>query len=270
MDTRFWGPSGWKLLHLIAASPGTEATYKWFSLLPYVLPCKYCRASLQEYYEQKPLTLELVKSSEFGHWLYEIHNLVNEKLRSQGLLKTSNPSWLSVKKYYETLRACESPMIGWDFLASVAYTTPTKGIISKPMAVTPTGFPIDQSLETRNRYNLLTRSERIAALKDWWKLIPSILPCSAWRSAWAACKEPPLTRGRNKVSCWLWEIETSVCSSLKCPTPHPSEAVLKSEMTAFESACGSSAQRKTCRAKRKRLRQAALTRRYQRQMGGVL
>ena len=268
MDTRFWGPSGWKLLHLIAAKPGNEDTLKWFLLLPYVLPCKYCRASLQEYYAAKPLTLDLVKSSEFGHWLYEIHNLVNEKLRSQGLLNTPNPSWPRVRKEYETFKC--GPMIGWDFLASVAYTTPTRGILSKPMESKPMESTSEYSMETRNRLNLLTRSERIAALRTWWSLIPTILPCSEWRSAWAACKPPPLSRGRDQVCCWLWDIETSVCSALRCPTPHPSEAVLRSEMSAFESACGSSSRRKTCRASRQRRRQAALTRRLQNQIGGVL
>jgi hypothetical protein len=38
MDTRFWGPSGWKLLHLIAAEPTKDPTavLEWFGLLEYV------------------------------------------------------------------------------------------------------------------------------------------------------------------------------------------------------------------------------------------
>ena len=270
MDTRFWGPSGWKLLHLIAAEPGDTAVYEWFKLLPFVLPCKYCRASLQEYYEKKPLTLEIVRSN-FGRWLYEIHNLVNAKLRDQGILKTADPSWPSVRDYYKKLRAglCDkSPIIGWDFFASIAYTTPTKGIASKPMANTPESP--NMTIEVRNRYNLLTPKERIAILRKWWHLLPEVLPCSAWKDAWqcSKSKEPPLNRGRGPVSCWLWAIEEAACKSLQCPTPHASLPALKSEMSAFESACGSSKKKKTCRAKRKALRKAAMTRRAQ-NGGGV-
>ena len=265
MDTRFWGPSGWKLLHLIAAEPGDAAVYEWFALLPFVLPCKYCRASLQEYYEKKPLSLELVRSANFGHWLYEIHNMVNAKLRDQGLLNTSDPSWISIKNYYKSLRASlcgKSPIIGWDFFASIAYTTPTKGIVSKPMPDNPEKND-NMTLSDRNRYNMLTPKERIAALRKWWHLLPEILPCSAWKAAWNCSKEPPLNRGRGPVSCWLWAIEEAACETLQCPTPHVSLPTLKTEMSAFESACGSSSTKKTCRAKRKALRRAAMTRRAQ-------
>jgi hypothetical protein len=270
MDTRFWGPSGWKLLHLIAASPGDTKVYDWFQLLPYVLPCKFCRTSLQEYYGKLPLTLAIVKDhNAFSHWLYKIHNMVNEKLRSQGILKTPNPSWPSVRDEYRkmTESLCDtSPMVGWDFLASIAYTTPTKGIHSKPMDFTG---PKPTTLAERNQYNMLTPKERIAALSQFWTLIPSILPCKAWRSAWSATsRPPPLTRGRGPVSCWLWDLEASVCSSLRCPAPHSSLPALKSELNAFESACGSKTKRKTCRAKRDQLRRAAMTRRIQ--TGGAL
>ena len=267
MDTRFWGPSGWKLLHLIAASPHKhpQKVFEWFTLLPYVLPCKFCRASLQEYYEALPLTLDIVRgqgkgNTSFSRWLYDIHNMVNDKLREQGLLKTPNPSWSTVHDLYDSMQAalCETtPMVGWDFFASIAYTTPTKGIASKPMPI-PAG--LTPTMEDRNRYNLLTPAERRAKLKAWWKLTPSILPCQAWRSAWNHCvEEAPLTKGRGPVSCWLWSIEESVCSSLKCPTPHASLPNLKYEMAAFESAC--TMKKSTCRTRRQAQRRTVLTRR---------
>jgi len=271
MDTRFWGPSGWKLLHLTATAPVVHPTkvLRWFELLPYVLPCKYCRYSLSEYYEKLPLTLATVKSqSAFSRWMYDIHNMVNDKLRSQGLLKTHNPPYEEVHRLYTTMakNACDSPMVGWDFLASVAYTTPTKGIVSKPMPDIPSH---SLTLSEQNRYNVLPKSARIAALKEWWSLIPASLPCLEWRAAWSkTSKNPPLTAGRGPVSCWLWDLESSVCSCLKCPTAHQSLPALKSELSAFESSCGTAKKRRTCRAKRAEKRKAALTRRVQ--MGGAL
>jgi len=291
MDTRFWGPSGWKLLHLTATAPVAHPSkvLRWFELLPYVLPCKYCRYSLSEYYEKLPLTLAIVKSpNAFSKWAYEIHNMVNEKLRSQGLLKTPNPPYEEVHRLYKNMAktACDSPMVGWDFLASIAYTTPTKGVVSKPMPDIPRH---SLTLSEQNRYNVLSKSARIAALKEWWLLIPAILPCHSWRAAWskaaglnphgvkaslnphgvkAASLNPPLNQGRGPVSCWLWDLESSVCSCLKCPTAHQSLPALKSELSAFESSCGSTKKRRTCRAKRAEKRKAALTRRVQ--MGGAL
>lgn len=273
MDTRFWGPSGWKLLHLIATVPVVypDTVLRWFELLPYVLPCKYCRYSLSEYYEKLPLTLATVKSPHaFSRWIYDIHNMVNDKLRSQGLLKTPNPPYEEVKRLYKTMAktACDSPMVGWDFLASIAYTTPTKGVVSKPMPDIPSH---SLTLSEQNRYNIISKEARIAALKEWWSLLPASLPCRPWRAAWSralSSRNPPLDQGRGPVSCWLWDLESSVCSCLKCPTAHQSLPALKSELTAFESSCGSTKKSRTCRAKRAEKRKAALTRRVQ--MGGAL
>lgn len=271
MDTRFWGPSGWKLLHLIAASPVEDPTAltAWFDLLPYVLPCKYCRASLQEYFEEYPLRSDtMADPTKFSRWMYDLHNLVNEKLRGQGLLKTTNPTWNSVHNYYKELSKtlCDEGIIGWDFFASIAYTTPTKGIASLPSPI-PANFHVT-TLADKNRYNLLSAKERIAALKKWWALIPSILPCPNWRNAWshALCDPPPLTKGRGPVSCWLWALEESACSSLKCPTVHKSLPNMKHELSAFESACGAAKKRKTCRTRRASLRRAVMTRRRQKTM----
>lgn len=259
MDTRFWGPSGWRLLHLIAADTLDDArrehTFQWFQLLPFVLPCKYCRASLQEYYDEQPLTIDMLKSPEtFGRWLYDIHNRVNEKLRKQKLLKAPNPSWPTIRAHYQRLHRslCDtSPLLGWDFMASVAYTTPACRYRPSPMPHAPSG---PMSPETKNRYNLMTRDERIAKLRAWWNLLPSILPCAAWRRAWAG--NPPLEKGRHAVNAWMWRLEESVCSKLQCPTPHDSLPALKEEMSAFESACASKTHRnaKTCRARRRTLR----------------
>jgi len=269
MDTRFWGPSGWALLHLIAADPTVKSRQKeifaWFKLLPYVLPCKYCRASLADYYKAQPLTTEILKDeTTFSRWLYDIHNRVNAKLRGQGLLTRPNPSWASVRANYKNQQAglCDSsPLLGWDFMTSVAFTTPARNYKPSPMPDTPEDVRVEElTMETRNRYNLLTREERISALKEWWSLIPAILPCPAWRASWyaaaAAEGQAPLYEGREAVIQWMWTVEEQVCQGLQCPPPHESLPFLKQTMKVYESSCGSasstSRRAKTCRRNKKK------------------
>ncbi|NDA64895.1 MAG: hypothetical protein EBX50_23145 [Chitinophagia bacterium] len=125
MDTRFWGPSGWRLLHLVAhAAPSLPATqlHEFFSNLTYVLPCKFCRSSLTDYYTADPIPS---KAADYAHWLYRIHNRVNGKLRDQKLLKTADPSWETVKKRYKDWLAApcvKRRMVGWDFLGYLDYS----------------------------------------------------------------------------------------------------------------------------------------------------
>jgi len=278
MDTRFWGPSGWHLLHLIAASPiesSRRANVKeWFDLLEYVLPCKYCRASFHDYTEIQPLTDTIIADSDrFSRWLYDIHNRVNGKLRGQGLITTENPSWSSVKTKYVSLQEelCKgSPLLGWDFMTSIAFSTPAHDYIPIPMSDAPEHKKdwITLSLAQRNRYNLLTRVERITALKRWWQLIPTILPCEQWRQAWlsaaSSAGKNPLAAGRAAVMRWMWRVEERVCAGLKCPTPHHGFAAMKEEVAIFESGCGKSKKGNTCRTRKHRQRQRVLSRRLAR------
>jgi len=300
MDTRFWGPSGWQLLHLIATAPvaNPEAVYDWFHLLEFVLPCKYCRASFHDYMELDPLTLTIIKDqTTFSRWLFDIHNCVNDKLRGQGLMKTPNPSWAHVKRHWqkvaEELCTDRNPQQkGWDFLTSVAYATPDKDYTPVPMPDAPEQQSqwTSMTLAKRNRYNLLSREERLTAISAWWRLIPSILPCAAWREAWDAAYravgEPPtgdgasVQRGQQEQweqweqwMKWMWAVECRVCDGLQCATPHPSLRALQREVGAFESDCGKkqghSKNRKTCRAlKRRRAARRRLLQTRRIQMGG--
>jgi hypothetical protein len=44
MDTRFFGPAGWQLLHLIAAEDlPTPHKKDVFIAQQYILPCRFCR-----------------------------------------------------------------------------------------------------------------------------------------------------------------------------------------------------------------------------------
>lgn len=120
MDTRFWGPSAWQLFHLVAFR--SDHPDDVLNDMKDVLPCKYCRQSTTEFVKKHPLR------GDPGKWLYEIHNMVNDKLRTQAkedpkvVNPGPDPSFEEIKKRYETLRPVAVP--GRDFLFAVAYNYP--------------------------------------------------------------------------------------------------------------------------------------------------
>ena len=87
-----------------------------------VLPCKFCRASTTEFVHKHPLR------SNPGKWLYEIHNMVNHKLRTQCkddpavIDPGPDPSFEEVKKHYMSLKPTAVP--GGDFLGAIAANYP--------------------------------------------------------------------------------------------------------------------------------------------------
>lgn len=121
MDVSFWGPSGWQLLHLIAQKGGLFAKGT-LDIMPFILPCKYCRASAQEFRKQSKPRGNLQK------WLYNFHNKVNNKLIKQHAqdpkcpLPVSAPPFEQIQNYYQDLLASPPKEIpGRDFLYSIAY-----------------------------------------------------------------------------------------------------------------------------------------------------
>lgn len=122
MDTRYWGPSGWQLFHLIAFRSAHPEDV--LLQMKDVLPCKFCRASTTEFVHTHPLR------GDPARWLYEIHNMVNHKLRSQCkddpnvINPGEDPSFESIKDHYMKLKPTEIP--GRDFLFSIAVNYPDK------------------------------------------------------------------------------------------------------------------------------------------------
>ena len=252
MDTRFWGPSGWKLLHLMTFSKealNPVALHEFFTLLPYVLPCKFCRASLSDYYAVDPVPS---KVSVFKHWLYRIHNRVNGKLRDQHLLKDKDPEWSAIQMQYKAMIDCsEQQFVGWDFLYSVIHTTPGPHTPSAPM---PSAPPLDvlTTPELRNRWNLMSRGERLPLLTRWWQLLPHVLPYKSWRSAWSSAnKQPALTNNKRAITAWLFSVEQHLCKTLQVKARHASLSGVCCELRTFASGCASKKTRKTntCRSK---------------------
>lgn len=132
MDTRFWGPSAWQLLHLVAHSkPPPDVAEPWFNNIKNVLPCKFCRASTAEYMEKEiPLHPRI---QHLDRWIYDLHNRVNRKLREQSKTDPAirdpgpDPSFESVRERYEGyLKKSPKVVAGADFLFTLAYNYPEK------------------------------------------------------------------------------------------------------------------------------------------------
>jgi len=180
MDTQFWGPSAWRLLHLMAFSDHrSPEVYTFLKNLPYILPCKFCRESLKKFYRESPL--REAYPNNIAKWMYEIHNDVNNKLRKQGLLKAPNPTFKEVKEMYEPqlLKADKEHILGFDFFKSVAYVK--------------------------------SKSNCEPELKEWWNSIAEALPFPTWRQQWKAAEEKegkaPLEKGKQAMIAWLYRIQ---------------------------------------------------------------
>lgn len=87
-----------------------------------ILPCKFCRESTKQFTHELPMT------SNPGKWLYDLHNKVNNKLRTQCkddpavINPGPDPSFEDVKKIYMSMKPTSIP--GRDFLFSVAINYP--------------------------------------------------------------------------------------------------------------------------------------------------
>ena len=119
-NTLYWAPSAWQLFHLVAflsANPQQVLLE-----MKEMLPCKFCRASTSEFMTKNPLKGDPAK------WLYEIHNMVNNKLRTQCADNPEvpdpgpDPSFEDVKKRYLAMKPTAVP--GRDFLFTVASNYP--------------------------------------------------------------------------------------------------------------------------------------------------
>lgn len=121
--TNVWGPTGWHFLHCVTfgypqdpdsfneeneQEPGTvqDDYYNFFMHVGYVLPCRYCRESYQEYVKELPP--DVTSRDTLTRWLWTIHNKVSDKIGE----KYSGASFDEIKNKYESYRAvCSKDMI---------------------------------------------------------------------------------------------------------------------------------------------------------------
>ena len=229
MDTRFWGPSGWKLLHLITFnykySPTNAITYAQFlESLPYILPCKFCRASLTDYYKEYPFKtyVNINPDLELDVWMYNIHNCVNDKLRKQGLNPNPDPKFKDVKKFYEKWMKCdwrEQLTTFWDFLFAVAYNHPKESTRrSKPMPNCPTDVYKCKDKCEKNKWNVLSTKDRIYWFRRFWSFLPAVLPMEM-SIQWEKVEKlnPPTLDCRRSTLAWLWRMRCTLDTKFKDP-----------------------------------------------------
>jgi len=233
MDTRFWGPSGWKLLHIItfAYNPSDKVAVKeLFQMLPYVLPCKYCRTSLAGYMDTYPLEPALQSRETLTRWLWKIHNEVNAKLRNQKIPTVPDPPFENVQKYYKQILATgcsKTEFPGWNFLFSVADLHPYSNAAR----------------------NCLKPEERLPLYNAFWRSLGLALPFKEWRESWLKNGIPENLSSKSLTMKWLWKVRCTMEVDLellnKCKFSHLCKA-----LEIHRSDCAKKVRGKTCRKRR--------------------
>jgi hypothetical protein len=254
MDTKYWGPSGWRLLHLITFTyePETQsakAVANLFRSLPFVLPCKFCRASLHQYMEDENLEPALKSKEALTKWLFKIHNLVNGKLRGQRLLREKDPPFESVKRVYEErirVGCIRTEFEGWEFLFSIAENHPHCMAAKKSTPLDcPPNPPEDATDAQKNQWNVLSPGDRMKYYHAFWESLAGALPFKEWRDAWASCDEPN-TESRASMLKSLWSIRNCMEQKLELVNHDTFQGVCKA-LKEHRSGCGRKKRAKTCR-----------------------
>jgi len=237
MDTRFWGPDGWKLLHSIAFSfPNNptlkqKTTYKqFFTSIKYILPCIYCRNSFRDYLEELPLSEKFLKNSKtLSLWLYKIHNKVNDKLRKQGLNEKPDPTFNEVYDFYSNYVPLVNAgncanMPGINFLYSVVFNFPV--------------YKKDIELDRYSNYVIF------------FNLLKEVIPFTKYQQIYSEyLKKNPIIKSlntRKNLKIWLFKIEKDLGRETlyRCPSfEERCNAIEK-----YRAGCGTKKDKKpTCR-----------------------
>ena len=115
MMTKVWGPAGWVFLHACVMGYPVKIdksnkehilrkkkTKLFFKTIGHIFPCKYCRDSYHQFIKKHPINKFLDSRKKLARWLYDIHNMVNNKL---GIPKCDIPTFNDVYKRYNSYRA---------------------------------------------------------------------------------------------------------------------------------------------------------------------
>jgi len=215
MDTRFWGPSGWQLLHLIAAEDlPTHYKKDVFLAQQYILPCRFCRESTIEF-----MAGDFKYREPADRWLYDLHNRVNKKLRDQCaddpkvICPPPDPKFSDIKQHYvDLLQKTPNVPPGMDFLFCVVYNykdvTPEKtqryqDFFDALLEVYPYPHLREITKTYRDSIDLTDR----ASLSRWFKLMMKELckatdsktPCvQKYAEYSSSCKRGKTCRNRKK------------------------------------------------------------------------
>ena len=252
MDTRYWGPSGWRLLHLISFSDSADPKniVPFFWTIPYILPCKYCRMSFSENMAKDPID----DAASPAKWLWKMHNKVNAKLRAQHVgHQTDDPSFKAVEEVYKERLASgcsRTAFEGWEFLFSVAEAHPLSRQMrsSVPIQGHPPVETIVDPLE-RNRWNVMEPEERLVYYTQFWKLLPTVLPFPEWTAHWKQASSLNDAVCRKDCLKSLWGIRRHMETKLELLNSTTYNSLCK-ELQRYKSGCAKSVRGKTCRKKK--------------------
>ena len=218
MDTRFWGPSGWQLFHLIAFKSPPEEARAVLDDMKDVLPCKFCRASTSQFVKQHP------PHKPYSKWLYHIHTMVNKKLRTQCsedpkvINPGPDPEYEEIKARYDRITKPDA-VPGRDFLMSVAYNFPAS--------------PEPRDMSTQREF-----LHHLAKAYPFPELRKGV-------ARYLASHEPSLTSQRAYTH-WMYGLMKELSQSLKLPIR--SYRGYMSHLAYYKSGCtGKSYKGKTCR-----------------------
>jgi|TARA_B100000925_G_scaffold290108_1_gene274547 hypothetical protein len=207
MDTKFWGPDGWRLLHSIVTKFPNNPTTKdketyaaFFNTIRHVLPCIYCRNSFHEYITELPVENYTNSRKDINNWLYLIHNKVNEKLRKQNLNDKKNPKYSTISRRYRIYVNDVNKQVkntpGFNFLYSIAFNY----------------------IYTRHNMNRL----RVINYKTFFNLLGLILPFYNLKLTYLShIKRNPIIitkKCNHSLKLWLYQLELTYKTSIdnKC------------------------------------------------------
>lgn len=131
MNTTKWGPHGWTASHVLVrdlpeqlSTEQQEWVQLFFTTMSFVLPCKYCRESFTKFLRQNPINPHLGTKGALVKWLYQMHNLVNDKLRKQkegtGDYFPPNPSYSAAVKQIDNIGPGRFTRGLWLFLHAIS------------------------------------------------------------------------------------------------------------------------------------------------------
>ena len=203
MDTKFWGPDGWKLLHSICEKypenpklKDKEIYSEFFNSISYVLPCIYCRISFKEYIRELPIENYIDNKKDLCYWLYLIHNKVNEKLRKQNLNHKKDPKYPTIRRRYKIyvrdVNNNKKIAPGFDFMYSVAFNY----------------------IHTRSNMS----KKRVNRYKIFFNLLGLIIPFKDLKKIYLLhISKNPITinkRCNHSLKLWLYQLELSYKTSI--------------------------------------------------------
>jgi hypothetical protein len=213
------------------------------------------------YYEEDSIEGNCSTPLRLQKWLWSLHNKVNAKLRSQGLVSKGHPykdiSFEEVRDTYTGRlgEGCaQTHFPGWEFLFSIVETHPLtkESRASIPIKDAPAPEELKTDFE-KNKWNVLSPEDRLPYYTRFLELIPKVLPFEEWRTVWKS------TAKTFRNDCWdtkqntlrhMWKLRCALEKELQLLNTTNYFSLCR-QLQTIKSGCSTSSRSKTCR-KRKR------------------